>query len=193
MEITSKTNEIKWLCKSIKNNFLRIGKLLIEVRTAEAYKPTYESFNQYLESEDFIFGKSMAYKIMRVFDEFGAVERVPQLSFRKLVQLVYVSDKEVRHQLVQQAITLKPVEIEPFKQKLQRVVQRQNKTVTPTDSKRDKCVRQLNQITEEVDSAETIISALKLRVSKVLTFASEFDDPEIKALQHNLGDKWRWS
>jgi len=69
--LIEKTNLIQSYSKGIKSNFLKIGKILIEIRDKELWKESYNSFTQYLISADFEFQRTMSYKLMDVYKEFG--------------------------------------------------------------------------------------------------------------------------
>ena len=71
MSLSEKTNLIKGYSTGIKSNFLKIGKVLIEIRDKELFKESYDSFTQYLIGTDFKFTRDMAYKLMDVYKEFG--------------------------------------------------------------------------------------------------------------------------
>jgi len=81
--LVEKTNQIKNYSKSIKDNFFKIGKVLIEIRDKELWKEKYKGFTEYLISEDFEFSRRMAYNLMDVYIEFGNVQPLHKLGISK--------------------------------------------------------------------------------------------------------------
>ncbi|GAH00883.1 unnamed protein product, partial [marine sediment metagenome] len=105
MSLKEKTEKIKDYSKSIKNNFLEIGKLMIEIRDKQLWNERYNSFTKYLESEDFDFNRRTAYKMMDVYSEYGNnIGLINKLGVGKLIELTYVADKEQREEITKKAI-----------------------------------------------------------------------------------------
>ncbi|GAG00453.1 unnamed protein product, partial [marine sediment metagenome] len=139
MSLNEKTNLIKGYSKAVKTNFIKIGKILIEIRDKELFKESHNSFTQYLISGDFQFNRDMAYKLMDVYKEFGEDnEKIDGLGITKLVELTYVKDKEVREELIEKAQTLtrdelreevKKVREEDLFKNIKRKAQRENQDV----------------------------------------------------------------
>ncbi|GAI96346.1 unnamed protein product, partial [marine sediment metagenome] len=103
--LNEKTNLIKSYSKSIKTNFLEIGKVLIEIRDKELWNEKYKSFTNYLESEEFDFHRVTAYRMMDVYSEYGNnIELVNKLGVGKLIELTYVANKEQREEITKKAI-----------------------------------------------------------------------------------------
>ena len=122
MILDDKTSELKWLAKSIKLNFLKIGQLLLTIRDNELFKEKYGSFNQYLESNDFEFSKGHAYKIMKVVADPKLVALCDTYSVTTLIQLTYITDKEKRDSIIAEA----EENLDDFSKTLKRTTQRQD-------------------------------------------------------------------
>ena len=191
MILQAKTTEIKYLSNGIKHNFLKIGKLLIEVRDRKLYLDKYTDFTSYLESEEFTFCKRTAYNMMKSYETFG-VQQVAQINLRTLIQLVYVPDREVREALAEEAKTVSPKDINTFKKKVERAAKRTDQDLeTPIDSLKDKCKRQLNDLIRDVQSTRAMLNSLRDRIEKVILFSTKFEhEREIKDLKAILIREW---
>lgn len=197
MNLFSKTEQVRNLSSNIRTNFVKIGEILIEIRDKELFKEKYDSFTKYLESEDFNFDRSMAYKLIRVYEEFHDVERVPHLSLRTLISLVYVSDKETRSELVEEAketfkIPQTRFALNEFQSKVERSNKRTDQDLEVSeDSLEFKCIRQLNDLIKDVQTAIELIKELKERKAKVEAFSSKFAvNSEINSLKLVLMEEW---
>lgn len=200
--LKEKTNQIINLCSSIKTNFLKVGKILIEIRDKELWKENHKSFTGYLESQDFEFKRDMAYKLMSVYTEFGDIETTHKLGISKLIQLTYIPDKEVRKELAKKAETMtrdelkeevKKVSNEQKFNQIHRKAQREDEDlVTEDDDASAKCKRQARDILKDIEYISKPMNDMKIRIEKWLEFCSKFKkDKEIQAFKAAIYIEWK--
>lgn len=121
------TDEVNLRCLGIKQTFLEIGKLLIDIRNNKYYEPKYANFTEYLKSGELNLCQRMSYNLISVYEKFG-VQRVAvdNISLRTLIQLSYVSDKVMRDELVEEAkdVYTEKTGVKEFYNKIKRVTKR---------------------------------------------------------------------
>ena len=202
MSLNEKTNLIKSYSKGIKSNFLKIGKVLIEIRDKELFKESYNSFTQYLISTDFKFTRDMAYKLMDVYKEFGEDnKKIEGLGITKLVELTNVKDKEVREELIEKAQTLtrdelreevKKVKEEDLFKNIKRKTQRENEDVyIESDDPLAKCKRQAQNILQDIQRLSYPINNMGIRLKKWIEFSKKFKDKDITKFKKTIADEWK--
>jgi len=203
MSLKEKTELIKNLSKAVKNNFLKIGKILIEVRDKELWNEEYKSFTQYLISEDFEFTRDMAYKLMDVYKEFGEDNRqIESLGIGKLIELTYVKDKEVREELIGKAKTLtrdelkeevKKVREEDLYKQIKRKAQREDQDLyTENDDPLAKCKRQAQSILQDIHRLSYPINDMEERLKNWIKFSNKFKkEKEIDKLKAAIFLEWK--
>ena len=200
--LVEKTNLIKSYSIGIKTNFLKIGKILIEIRDKELWNEKYKSFREYLISEDFEFGKSMAYNLIDVYNEFGNnTELINKLGVAKLIELTYVKDKEVREELIDKAEDLtrdelkkevKKVREEDLFKDIKRKTQRENQDVyVESDDPLAKCKRQAQNILQDIQRLSYPINNMETRLKKWVEFSKKFKDKDINKLKKVIADEWK--
>lgn len=199
--LSEKTNLIKSYSKAVKDNFFKIGKILIEVRDKELWNEKYKSFTQYLISEDFQFNRDMAYKLMDVYKEFGEDEnKIAGLGITKLVELTYVKDKEVREELIEKAQTLtrdelreevKKVKEEDLFKQIKRKSQREDSDITDNDDPLAKCKRQAQSILQDIQRLSYPINNMEERLKNWIKFSRKFKDKEINKLKKAIANEWK--
>ena len=205
MSLKEKTESIKNLSKTVKNNFLKIGKLLIEIRDKELWKEKYESFTQYLISEDFDFHRVTAYKMMDVYLEYGDnVELVEKLGFGKLIELTHVTDKEKREEITRKTIKedlsqqkireeVKKIKEEELYKQIKRKAQREDQDLyTENDDPLAKCKRQAQNILQDIHRLNYPINDMEERLKKWIKFSNKFkEDKEIDKLKATIFLEWK--
>jgi len=201
--LKEKTEQIKTLCKSIKTNFLKVGKILIEIRDKELWKENHKSFTEYLESQDFEFKRRMAYNLIDVYNQFGDdVQLLNKLGIGKLIQLTYIPDKEVRKELAKKAETMTRDELKQEVRKvsdeqkfnqIHRKAQREDEDlVIEEDDASEKCKRQARDILKDIDYLNKPMNDMKIRIEKWLEFCSKFKkDKEIQAFKAAIFIEWK--
>jgi len=198
-ELESKTKEIKWLCQTITGNCFKIGKVLFGIRQDELYKEKYESFTDYLNSEEFSFGREYAYKLIKVFTEYQNTPKLAEtLPFRRLIEIIHVPNKEVREGLIQEASEIleaagdKAPKLEEFRKKVTRIAQRTNDIVEEGDSKKDKCLRLLNGLIFDLKEFDASRVALDSRIKDLGSMCLSFkDDENVIKLFNEVVSKWK--
>jgi len=202
MSLKERTEKIKTYSKAIKTNFLKIGKVLIEVRDKEIWKEEYKSFTQYLISEDFEFSRRMAYNLMDVYVEFGNIQNLHQLGISKLIQLTYVPDKETREELIEKAKNLpydkfkeevEKVREEDLYKQIKRKAQREDQDLyTENDDPIAKCKRQAQSILQDIHRLSYPINDMEERLKKWIKFSNKFkEDKEIDKLKATIFLEWK--
>jgi len=199
--LSEKTNLIKSYSKGIKSNFLKIGKILIEIRDKELFKESYNSFTQYLISVDFEFTRDMAYKLMDVYKEFGGDKQIENLGIGKLIELTYVKDKEIREELMNKAEDLtrdelkeevKKVREEDLYKQIKRKSQREDEDVyTESDDPLAKCKRQAQNILQDIQRLSYPINDMETRLKNWIKFSKKFKDKEINKLKKAISNEWK--
>lgn len=188
MNLQEKTSEVKHYSNAIKSNFMKIGELLKEIQFKKLYEEKYNSFNQYLLSEEFTFGKVTAYKMIKVYDTFKDVHNLNNINVTTLVEIAYCKDKEIRDDITEDLVNMPenpPLkEIEKFKNKVERSTQRTKEEVeVPIDSLRDKCLRQMKQVNKDLYQYKQLKEKtefnFKRTVSKLIIFSQRFEDEEV--------------
>ena len=196
MKLEKQTSELKELSLAIKVNFFKIGEILKNIRDTEAYKERFNSFRDYIEGE-LEFGKSQAYRMISVFEEYGGVPRVGHISFRTLVQLVYVSDKEVREQLTDEAVSVyeKQEGIQEFYNKVRRTSQRTHENVSETDDPESKCLRLQRDLLNDIAPFKAVLqqtyTEMATRMRLILEMSEKYDNEEIKLNTIELKKLWK--
>ncbi len=204
MSLNEKTNLIKSYSTAVKNNFLKIGEVLIEVRDKELFKESHNSFTQYLESEDFDFNRRTAYKMMDVYLEYGNnLELVDKLGIGKLIELTYVADKEQREEITKKAIEedlsqqeireeVKKVKEEDLFKNIKRKAQRENEDVyIESDDPLAKCKRQAQNILQDIQRLSYPINNMEIRLKKWIEFSKKFKDEDITMFKKTIADEWK--
>ncbi len=202
MSLKEKTNLIKSYSIGIKSNFLKIGKVLIEIRDKELFKESYNSFTQYLISMDFKFTRDMAYKLMDVYKEFGEDnKKIEGLGIGKLIELTYVKDKVVREELINKAEDLTQKEIreevkkvreEDLFKNIKRKAQRENQDVyIESDDPLAKCKRQAQNILQDIQRLSYPINNMETRLKNWIEFSKKFKDKDIITFKKTIADEWK--
>lgn len=205
MPLEEKTEKIKSLSKAVKNNFLKIGKLLIEVRDKQLWNEKYKSFTQYLMSEDFDFHRVTAYRMMDVYTEYGNdQELVDKLGVGKLIELTYVADKEQREEITRKAIEedlsqqeireeIRKVKEEDLYKQIKRKAQREDENLyIENDDPIAKCKRQAQSILQDIHRLSYPINDMEERLKKWIKFSSKFnEDKEIDKLKAAIFLGWK--
>lgn len=200
--LIEKTNLIKSYSTGIKSNFLKIGKILIEIRDKEFFKESYDSFTQYLISADFQFNRDMAYKLMDVYKEFGEDnKKIGGLGITKLVELTYVKDKEVREELTEKAKILtrdelreevKKVKEDDLYKGIKRKSQREDSDLqTENDDPLAKCKRQAQSILSDIQRLSYPLNDMETRLKNWVKFSKKFKDKEINKLKKAISLEWK--
>ncbi len=200
--LVEKTNLIKSYSTGIKTNFLKIGKVLIEIRDNELFKESYNSFTQYLISVDFKFTRDMAYKLMDVYKEFGEDNKqIENLGIGKLIELTYVKDKEVRKELIEKAEDLTQKEIreeikkvreEDLFKDIKRKSQRENQDVyIESDDPLAKCKRQAQNILQDIQRLSYPINNMETRLKNWIEFSKKFKDKDITKFKKTIAAEWK--
>ena len=176
--LNNKTTEIKELSLAVKSNFIQIGKILTEIRDKELYKEKYNSFTSYLESAETGVCRTMSYKLMKVYLEYGSVPLMEQVPFNRLVQLAYISDRDTRKDLEEKAhdVYSRGKDTKKFIKEIERTAKRITDTVLPGDYPECKCERQLKSILEEIKKYQESLEYLKIKINSVLKFSKRFPD-----------------
>jgi len=199
--LVEKTNLIKSYSIGIKSNFLKIGKILTEIRDKELFKESYDSFTQYLISTDFQFTRDMAYKLMDVYKEFGEDnKKIENLGIGKLVELTYVKDKETREELLEKAENLtrdelkeevKKVREEDLFKQIKRKSQREDSDITENDDPLAKCKRQAQSILQDIQRLSYPINNMETRLKNWIKFSRKFKDKELNKLKKAIANEWK--
>jgi hypothetical protein len=182
MTLIEKTNKVKELSLAIKANFIELGKHLKDIRDNRIFEEKYSNFIEYLNSEDFQFCERMAFNLIKVFEEYGQLQRVAvSLPLRTLIQLAYISDRQVRNDLEKEAVTVyqKKEGITNFYKKVKRTAQRTNTTVVKGDSPAFKCERQLKQLLNDIKEFIQTREYLVQRLAEGKIFASKYPENQI--------------
>ncbi|KKN27599.1 hypothetical protein LCGC14_0862860 [marine sediment metagenome] len=202
MSLKEKTNLIKSYSTAVKSNFIKIGKVLIEIRDKKLFNENYPSFTQYLIGADFQFTRDMAYKLMDVYKEFGEDnKKIEGLGITKLVELTYVKDKEVREELIEKAQTLtrdelrkevKKVKEEDLFKQIKRKSQRENQDVyVESDDPLAKCKRQAQNILQDIQRLAYPINDMETRLNKWIEFSKKFKDKDIMQFKKTIDIEWK--
>lgn len=179
MVLQEKTKLIKYYASAAKDNFFKIGKILTEIRNQKFFKESYDSFTEYLNSEDFEFNRRYAYKLIEVYEEFGDVPSMAQLGLAKLIQLTYVSDREEREAL---AVKAKDIPVSKLKDEVKLVksihrgFQRQDEDINIGDSQVDKCLRLGRDLISKIEALKTPLNEIKERVNSWVKFSDKFTE-----------------
>ena len=176
--IVEKTVQIKKLSNSVKTNFIDIGNLLKEIRDKEIYLEKYNTFTEYLESNEFMFCRNMAYKLIKVAEEYPDVERIQHLPLRTIIQLAYVPDRELREELDKEAVEVyqKKEKINEFYNKVKRSAKRTKETVTEGDSAELKCERILKQLINDIKIFNKTKEELNQRIAEGKKFSKKYQE-----------------
>ena len=202
--LIEKTNQIKSYSKAVKNNFLRIGEVLIEIRDKELFNEQYKSFTEYLTSENFEFGRQYAYKLMDVYEQFGKNKKLSeQLGMYKLVQLTYIPERELREEVAKKAIEEKlsreeiqeevnKVREEDLFKQIKRKSQREDSDLyTENDDPIAKCKRQAQSILQDIQRLSYPLNDMETRLQKWIKFSKKFKDKEINKLKKAISLEWK--
>jgi len=202
--LSEKTNLIKSYSKGIKSNFLKIGQILIEIRDKELFKESYDSFTQYFISVDFEFQRTMAYKLMDVYNQFGEnVQLLNKLGIGKLIELTYVPDKESREEITRKAIEedlsqqeireeAKKIKEEDLYKQIKRKSQREDQDLyTKNDDPLAKCKRQAQNILQDIRRLSYPMNDMESRLEKWIKFSKKFKDKEINKLKKTIANEWK--
>lgn len=201
--LQEKTNQIKNYSKSIKDNFFRIGKVLIEIRDKELFNEKYKSFTEYLISEDFEFTRTHAYKLIDVYEKFGVSTSIHSLDLSKLMELTYVPDKEKREELVKKTIDedlsvmelreeVQKVRAEDLYKGIKRKAQREDQDLyTENDDPLAKCKRQAQSILQDIQRLSYPLNDMETRLKNWIKFSRKFKDKEINKLKKAIATEWK--
>ena len=97
------------------SQFMRVGPMFMgwtlnEIVTKELYKQiNYDSFEDFIDSDEFGYGRSQAYNWIKAYEEFkdiGNVQRLDKLGIRKLLAISAVKNIQERKELIRQAPTM---------------------------------------------------------------------------------------
>ena len=186
-----------------KNNFLKIGSLLKQIRDYKLYlEDGHETWIDYLNSDKFEFSERHAYKLIDVYEKFGKLPLAATLGFNKLIELTHVTDKEVREDLTKEAVKedLSRTEIKEEVQKvnaevIQLTEKKQDKKMdrfwerqdndleVKQDSAEEKCNRQGQEIMDIIQDLIVRLKKNKASIEMWLAFSKKFETENIKALQ----------
>lgn len=187
------TASLHKLAEGIKTNFIQIGKLLLEIREKRLYKEKYNNFLDYIESENFEFGKSHAYRFMQIAEKFGNFPRVGKINFRTLIQLTYIPDKEKREEMLDEAKEIyQKKDPEKFKSQVDRFVQRISEVTNKKDSHRDKTIRLFKEIYKKIDEYDKVKLGITKSIEKALKMSIRYHhDYTIQRHRMNVLGRWR--
>lgn len=191
------TDEVNLRCLGIKQTFLEIGKLLIDIRNNKYYEPKYLNFTEYLKSGELNLCQRMSYNLISVYEKFG-VQRVAvdNISLRTLIQLSYVSDKVMRDELVEEAkdVYTEKTGVKEFYNKIKRVTKRTNPVVRGGDTQRDKVYRLLKSFLTDIDTLKNTYDSMYNQCNSLMRLAFKYnDDVEIKGLKDEIKERWfKW-
>ncbi len=193
--LNEKTKQIKSLCKSIKTNFLDVGKILIEIRDKELWKEKYNSFTGYLESEKFEFTRQYAYNMMDVQKLY--VKSFDKLSIAKLIELTYVREKKAREDITKKAIkeelTTKEIREEILFKQIHRKSQREDEDlIVENDDPLAKCFRLANNILQDINKLRVPMSDMDARIKTWINFSSKFkNNKELETFKAAIFLEWK--
>jgi len=194
--LSEKTALIIHFSKSIKNNFKEIGKLLKEIKENEIYKEKYPSFEDYLDKEGFDFSRQYAYKMIDVYNLH--VKSFDSLSISHLIQLTYVSDKEIREELIKKTVK-EELTVSELKEEVNSI-KRFSQNITEAVGKEDDPKLKVERIGREL---LTKISAfkrqmkldledLKIGIDKFIKFSQKYpESKEIDILRACVLKEWQ--
>ncbi len=100
-------NEIKiiqHLSKNIISNFLQIGIKLKKIRDEESFRSEYSTFTEFLEKEEFTFSKQFVYRLFQIVEDRELKVKAPLLGITKTIELLYVTERETRNELMEKTI-----------------------------------------------------------------------------------------
>jgi len=189
MEIETIEIQINSYVNATKNNLLKIGGLLKQVRDNELYKGLgFNTLSDYLDSGRFEFSRRHAFNLIKINDEFGAipVQSLHSIGIAKLIEIAYVSDREIQEDLLANAPNMNILEVknEVKKEKdkklfsdIERRFQREKPEVeVEGDSRLEKCKRQAQSILNDLEALKLPLNNMKERIKKWFLFSKEFDD-----------------
>lgn len=112
MQLKDYTTHIKHYCNSTKSSFFKVCALLSEIKKTDKYKEKYNTFEEYIQKEDFEFKLRNAYNYIKIWDTFGNnllpsdsnVHLLHKVSITELLQISNIPDREVREDLVESAV-----------------------------------------------------------------------------------------
>ena len=187
MKLEEQTNLIKHYCKTAKSNFIKIGKILKEIKEEQLYKEAYISFEDYVLNSGFDFGRQYAYKLISVYDTFGKnVALCDKLSISKLIQLTYVPDREIREEIATRAIneswTKERVEKEVKEVKRLRTDKKPN--LSTLEEEYYKCLNEYEKLSESLKMLISYVSEVLNKTKAWKERAKNFErlEDNIKAI-----------
>lgn len=197
MNLENRTTEIKWLCKTMRTNFIKIGQRLKEIRDQKIYLERYPTFTEYLVSADFLFSRSYAYKLIEIHDKFPNVSRLDTIPLNKLLDYARVEDQEEREALIDEAInkplrpTEKPVKLENLQKEVKRFTQRMDQDLeTETDSGEAKLCRQINFLLTELEKIKVTLQEMDFNITKAIGYSAKYNSEKVIGLRDTLKDRW---
>ncbi len=171
--------------------FMRVGPMFMgwtlnHILQKQLYKQkNYNSFDDFVNSDDFGYGRSQAYNWIKAYTEFkdiGNVQRLDKVGIRRLLAISAVKDTQERDNLLKQApkMTLKEVEAKVNEQK--RFSQNINETVSEGDSQELKSERIGNTLLQQYESLlnnfNQNIDYVKIGFNKWKEFALNYPNNE---------------
>ena len=200
--LKEKTDLIKSYSIAVKDNFFKIGEVLIEIRDKELWNEQYKSFTEYLVSEDFEFTREHAYRLMDVYTQFGISSETHQLGLGKLMELTHVPDKEQREEITKKAIEedlslkevreeVKKVREEDLYKQIKRKSQREDSNLQVGDDPLAKCKRQAQNILQDIQRLSYPIKDMETRLESWIKFAKKFKDKDISKLKKAISLEWK--
>ena len=171
--------------------FIRVGPMFMgwtlnHILQKQLYKQkNYNSFDDFVNSDDFGYGRSQAYNWIKAYTEFkdiGNVQRLDKVGIRRLLAISAVKDTQERDNLLKQApkMTLKEVEAKVNEQK--RFSQNINETVSEGDSQELKSERIGNTLLQQYESLlnnfNQNIDYVKIGFNKWKEFALNYPNNE---------------
>ncbi len=139
---------IKHLSKNIINNFLDIGSKLKQIRDKKIFKSKYSTFTEFLEREEFTFSKSFVYRLFQIVEDNKLKVVVPLLGITKTIELLHVSEREMREELTKKAIQEDLTQTE-LRTEIKKLKVEHNPIINTESERRFKLVREFNNLISE--------------------------------------------
>lgn len=186
--LETKTALINQLANSIKVNFVQIGKILTEIQDQKLYLDKYPSFTQYMESNEFQFSRRHGYRFMQAYQIVGGTE-CHNIPLNKIFALGHIPDEKIRQDLTPQP---KAIDLNKESKQIHRFSQRIDLDLeTKEDSAKDKLLRQINVILEQINIYESIKAdldnSIKIAFNSGIKYAS---DEKIQSNLNLIKERW---
>ena len=188
------------------SQFMRVGPMFMgwtlnEIVKKELYKQiNYDNFEDFIDSDEFGYGRSQAYNWIKAYETFkdiDNVQRLDKLGIRKLLAISAVKDIQDRRELIKQASTMTVKEVEEKVKQTKRLSQNIDNQVSPGDSQLIKFRRigkqLLEKATELIKYQEIFnnqfkedLNNINLGLNKWIPFINQESDEELNETKNKL-------